>query len=260
MKVLDGLNLANQQINAMADGSAPTDAVTLQQMQAFVRGLDWKASCRVTTTANITVASPGATIDGITMAANDRVLLKNQTAGAENGIYQWNGAAVAMTRTPDAVQATLTSGAATFITEGTTNHDTSWVLTTPDPITVGTTTLTWAQFGGGLTYTAGNGISIAGAVISVVAVAGGGISVVAGGIQLDYTKTTAKFSTSIGDGTTTTFSVVHGLGTTDIQVTIKDLGTNQIVAMTATTTDTTHVGLTFPVAPTTNQYRVTVMG
>jgi len=260
MKVLDGLDLANQQIKNLADGSAATDAVTLQQLQAYVRGLDWKASARAASTANVTVASPGTSLDGVTLAANDRVLLKNQTTGSENGIYVWTAGASPLTRATDATTGTLSAGAAVLVTEGTVNKDTAWVLTTDDPITVGSTTLTWAQFGGGSSpYTAGNGIDITANVISVKAVAGGGISVVAGGIQLDYTKTTAKYAVSIGDGASTSITVTHGLNTLDIiSCTIKDLSNGEIVEMKKTVATVNTITLVFPVAPTTNQYRVTV--
>jgi hypothetical protein len=57
VKVLDGLDLANQQLKNLADGSLATDAVTLQQLQAYVRGLDWKESVRAASTANVNVAA-----------------------------------------------------------------------------------------------------------------------------------------------------------------------------------------------------------
>jgi len=258
MKVLDGLNLANQQITNLANGVAATDAVTLQQMQSYVNGLDWKASVRAASTANVTVASPGTTLDGVTLAVNDRVLLKNQTTGSENGIYVWTASGSALTRPADAAAGTLTSGTAVYVTEGTTLGDTAWTLTTNDPITVGTTSTTWAQFGGGPTYTAGNGISLAANTITAVAAASGGISVVAGGIQLDTTKAVTKYATSIGDGSTTTFTVTHNLNSQDVDVTIKDNGSQELVFMKVVAATVNTLTLVFPVAPTSNQYRVVV--
>ena len=67
-------------------------------------------------------------------------------------------------------------------------------------ITIGTTAQTWGQLSGGTSYTAGNGINVAGSVISAVAAASGGISVVAGGIQLDTSIAVRKFSANIGNG------------------------------------------------------------
>lgn len=268
MKVLDGLDLANQQIRSLADGSSPTDAVTLQQLQAYVRGLDWKESVRAASTANVTIASPGASIDGVTLANGDRVLLRAQTNGAENGIYAFNGAASALTRTSDAssqdgVQ-TLTAGMAVLCTEGTVNRNTAWVLQTQDPITVGSTALTYAQFGGGNTYGAGNGLTLAGGTtFSVVAAAGGGITVSGSGVSLDFNKAVGKYAVTIGDGTTTTFTINHALGTADVHVQVRDLGTGVAAYMGYTvpggaSPSTSQLSLAFPTAPTANQYRVVV--
>lgn len=264
MKIIDGLDLANQQIKNLADGSAPTDAVSLQQMQAFVRGLDWKASARVASTANVTISSGPTTLDGVTLASGNRALLKNQTTASENGVYDYNGAGVAMTRSLDAssqdgVQ-TLTSGTAVLVTEGTVLADTAWVLTTPDPLILGTTSLVFNQFGGGGTYTQGNGISIAGSVITAVALTGGGISVVSGGIRVDFTYVTAKYSANVGNGALSTFTINHALGTSDVVVALRELSSGVISYMSPTVVDSNNVSLVFPSAPTSNQYRVTVHG
>ena len=82
--------------------SAAGDAVPKSYVDSAVEGLAWKDSARVSTQGDINLASPGATIDGITMASQDRVLVRSQTAPAENGIYVWNGAATTMTRSLDA--------------------------------------------------------------------------------------------------------------------------------------------------------------
>src|SRR5688572_25411472 len=78
------------------------DAVNVSQLNSAVEGLAWKDSARVGTVSNINLAAPGASVDSITMAAGDRVLVKTQTTPSENGLYNWNGAAVAMTRALDA--------------------------------------------------------------------------------------------------------------------------------------------------------------
>ena len=84
---------------------APTlsgHAANKAYVDSAVEGLAWKDSCRVATQSNVSIASPGATIDAITMVANDRVLVRSQSTQTENGIYIWNGAAVPMTRAADA--------------------------------------------------------------------------------------------------------------------------------------------------------------
>jgi hypothetical protein len=122
-----------------------TDAVNKAYVDSLAYGLDWKASVRAATTANITLANE-QTIDGVSVIAGDRVLVKDQTAGEDNGIYvvvdggSW-------TRSTDAdADAEVTSGCAMFVTEGTANGDKGFVLTTNDPITLNTTSLTFTQF------------------------------------------------------------------------------------------------------------------
>src|SRR6476469_6615297 len=95
--VLNGLDLNNQQLKNLADGSANTDAVTKQQLDAAIRGLDWKPEVMAASTANVSLAAPGTSLDGYTLVANDRVLLKDQTAPAENGIYVWTASGSALT-------------------------------------------------------------------------------------------------------------------------------------------------------------------
>lgn len=119
--------------------------VNRQYVLDVIAGIrDPKDAVRVASTANVTVSSPGSSIDGITLAVGDRVLLKNQTTGSENGIYVFQGALVAMTRATDFdSSAEVTQGASMDVIEGTVNGRTRWLLTTADPITVGTTALTF---------------------------------------------------------------------------------------------------------------------
>ena len=105
---------------------------------------DFKSSCRAATTANITIATAlnnGDTLDSVvTLATNDRVLVKDQSTGSQNGIYI---VGVTPTRATDFDEhSEVTSGAFIHIEEGTANANTNWALTTDDPITVGTTDLT----------------------------------------------------------------------------------------------------------------------
>lgn len=173
--VIDG---GGQRASNFGTPTQTGDLVTKAYADALQTGLDWKQSVRAGTTANVTVANPGtAVFDGVTLSNGDRLLLKNQTSTPENGIYVFNGSGVALTRAADATAGLLTSGAAVFITEGTANGATGWLVTTPDPITVGTTGLTWVQFTALGQITAGNGLTKTGATIDVVA--GDGIAVAA---------------------------------------------------------------------------------
>ena len=116
----------------------------------------------------MTVSGPGAAIDGVTLSSGDRVLLKNQSTGSENGIYVFNGAASALTRATDAdANAEVTSGLFTFVEEGTVNADSGFVLTTDGSITVGSTALTFAQFSGAGQITAGDALTKSGNQLDV---------------------------------------------------------------------------------------------
>lgn len=126
-------------------------------------GVSWKSAARVATTGNITLSGL-QTIDGVTVVASDRVLVRAQTTASENGI--WLAASGAWTRALDADTAAELESAAVFVKQGTSGADIAWVQTA-DSITLGTTPLTWVQFstaGGGV---AGNGISISGTTIAV---------------------------------------------------------------------------------------------
>lgn len=159
--VLNGLNLSNQRITNVADPSSSTDAATKQYVDQVARGLNWKQSVRAATTTNGALATAyenGDTLDGVTLATGDRILLKDQTTGSENGIYVV-AASGAPTRAADMPAASDGKGVAVTVTSGTVNADRVYIQTA-DTATVGTDALTWSQLGGGgTTYTAGDGLS-----------------------------------------------------------------------------------------------------
>ena len=134
-------------LTSLGTPTASTDAATKAYADSISAGLDVKGSVRVASIGNINVASPGTVIDGVTLAIGDRILLKNQTTGSENGIYVFDTGATPLVRSTDAdTSAEVTGGMFTFSTEGTSNADKGWVLTTNDPITLNTTALTFTQF------------------------------------------------------------------------------------------------------------------
>ena len=145
--------------------SAAGDAATKGYVDSVCQGLDTKFSVRAATTANITLSGT-QTIDGVAVIAGDRVLVKNQSTGSQNGIYVVAGGA--WSRAADAdTSAEVTSGLFTFVSEGTVNASSGWVLTTPDPITLGTTSLTFTQFSGAGQIVDGAGLSKSGNTLSV---------------------------------------------------------------------------------------------
>ena len=263
MKIMNGLDLQSQKITSLADPSSASDAATKQYVDNIAAGMQWKAPVRAATTANGALATAytnGQVIDGVTLATGNRVLIKNQTTALENGIYTVN-ASGAPTRATDADSGSeLAPGTAVVIAEGTVNADKAYMIISDAAITIGTTSQTWGQFSAGAIYTAGNGINIASNVVTAVAASSGGLSVVSGGIQLDNSIATRKFSANIGNGSSTSIAVTHNLGTQDITVAVRDTATQAGVLVDWVATDTNTVTLTFAVAPASNAYRATVQG
>lgn len=218
--------------------TGPTHGVNKAYVDSAVEGLDWKNSVRGASTANLTLSGL-QTIDGITYSASEPILVKNQTTQSENGIY--TVAAGAWTRRSDAITGKLTAGASVYVAEGTVNGDTQWRLNTDDPITVGTTALAWTQIGAGTSYTPGIGISIIGNVLAI-----------------DTAVVVRKSVAQIGNGVLTSIPVTHGLGTKAFTWSIRDTATDEFVIADVVATTVNVATFSFSVAPTTNQYEVTI--
>ena len=125
----------------------------------------WKEPVRVASTAAVVTSGLGTPVDGVTLAAGDRVLLKNQTSAWGNGIYV--AAAGAWTRATDNDSSAEQVGAAVIVREGTTQANTLWQQTVDPPIIVGTTNLSWVQFGVTTAYLGGAGLTLTGSTFDV---------------------------------------------------------------------------------------------
>lgn len=241
MKFLSPIDLQNNAINNVPDAVLPQQPATKAQLDAAVQGFRWKQPVRAASTTNITLSGT-QTVDGVALIAGDRHAAMGQSTGANNGIYVVGTGA--WVRATDADISSEIGGMAFFVQEGTANGNKQFVCTTDDPITLGTTALVFAQVAGGSAYSQGAGISISGSTISI-----------------DTTITARKAGANIGDGTSTSFNIVHSLGTTDALVIIRETaGGKAAVGADVVFTDSNTVTVTFAVAPTTNQYRVSVIG
>jgi hypothetical protein len=141
----------SQKLVNVLDPTSAQDGATKNYVDSIAAGLSWKAAVRAGTTTAGTLASSFANasvIDGVTLVTGDRILIKNQAAGAENGIYVVQASGTPL-RSSDANSSTnLVDNTAVFIEEGTTQADSAWTLTNNGTITPGTTALVFAQFAG----------------------------------------------------------------------------------------------------------------
>lgn len=239
---LAAVSINGQKITNLGAPTVATDAATMGYVDSVVNGTDWKQSVRVASTADVAAISGLLTLDGITVVAGERVLLKNQTTASANGVYV--AASGAWTRSTDAdVNAEVTAGLSVMVTEGTTQADTQWRLTTNDSIVLGTTALVFAQIGAGTAYAAGSGIGIAGNIISI-----------------DTAVVVRKFAGTIGDGVATSIAVNHALGTLDVNVQVYEVATGATIECDVTRGTTNQVTLGFVLAPAAGALRVVVQG
>lgn len=261
-KVTNGLDLQSQLITNLGTPSAGTDAANKSYVDNVARGLDWKQSVRAASVGNVTVSSAPSSLDGVSLSANDRVLLKDQTDASENGIYTFASAAAPLVRAVDADSTgEVTSGMAMTVTEGTVNDDRVYMLTTTDPIVLGVDDLDFSVLGGGGTaYTAGNGLTESPTGTFNVG-AGTGIVVNANDVAIDPNVVMKRYAVNIGDGSTTAITITHSLGTKDVQVEVYTNATPwDSVICDVTRPSTSTVTLTFATAPATNAYRAVVVG
>jgi phage-related tail fiber protein len=220
------------------DPTVALGAATKQYVDNAITGLDFKQSVKAATTTNISLTAP-QTIDGVVLVAGDRVLVKDQTITAQNGIY--TVAAGAWTRATDADNtgntSEVTSGMYTFVELGSTNSSSGWLLNTANPITLETTGLTFAQFTGLGQITAGAGLLKTGSSIDIITASTNRIVVAADSIDLATSGVTA--------GTYNTLTVdAYGRATTGSNTAY--LTANQTITLTgdATGTGTTSLALT----------------
>jgi hypothetical protein len=261
------LTMNSQKITNLAAPTDANDAARKADVDAARAGLDVKQSVRAATTANIDLSSAlenGDAIDGVTLATGDRVLVKNQDTASQNGIYVVQVSGAAVRATDFDADAEVTPGAFTFVEEGTTNADTGWVLTTNGTITVGSTSLAFAQFSGAGNITAGDGLTKDGNTINAVGTAGR-ISVAADSIDISTAYAGQTSITTVGTVTTGVWSATAigptkgGTGLTTVPKG-SVLGANTLDTVTAVQGGTTDGILTYSASGTSVAFLETLDG
>ena len=171
-------------IAVTADPANALDVATKQYVDAAVSNLHIHDSVAAATTAalsgvvtydngtsgvgaTLTLGTALTTLDGWSLSNGDRILVKNQATSAHNGVYTWATGGTVLTRATNADQIVeLNGGDFFFVVHGTVNGDTGWVITAP-VTTIGSSNVTFAQFSGAGTYTAGTGLTLVGTQFSV---------------------------------------------------------------------------------------------
>lgn len=271
----------NQQAVGLAPGSGTGHAVTWEQFQDAINGLDYKTAARIGFTTNVapSALTNGSVHQSVTLATGDRVALL-QSGQAASGIYRVTGAGAAV-RTDDADTAADLRAATFFIEEGTLQGS-LWTLSTDPPITLGTTALTFTQIGAAGTYTVGTngGLQLVGNAFSIL-LRDGSLTLDASGLGLTIPVTVArggtgatdaatartnlgangKASGNIGNGSLSTIPFTHNLNTTDItSVTVRDIATGEAEGVGWEPNGVNAIDLYFSYVPANASKRVTVAG
>lgn len=262
-KFLAGLRLNNKRLQDLADPTGPTDAATKQYVDSLFVGInDLKEPARGTSTANLAITAliNGLVHDGVTYVTGDRILLKNQTAGAENGLYTIGASGTGVRATDADTSAEVTRGMAVTVLEGTTKgtgttqaNPITYILTNTGAITIGTTSLTFSPVGAGAgtAYTAdGNGLELSSTVFSLE-LDGASLTKGSSGLKVT-TPVTPNFAANCVV-TTNPQTFAHGLGTADINVDVYESGSQVFPDVTV---DATNITVDWGGAPSAAQYRV----
>lgn len=223
------VSMNSQRIINLADPSGAQDAATKNYVDATVLGLDFKGSVRAATTGNIaSFSSAPNTIDGVSLAANDRILVKDQSTASLNGIYRvvtvGTGADGSWARATDFdSSAEASPGSVVIVEEGSTHADTMWIMSTNGPITLNTTSLTFTKIGPA-----------------------------AGGALAKFTTATHASATAV--------TITHNLGTKNVVVSVRQVSDDVEVYPEIDMDTVNTIIARFAVAPTANTLNFTVIG
>ena len=245
------VDVGGKRVGNAANPTQSTDLATKAYVDSLSNGLDVKASVRAATTANITLSNT-QTVDGVALSVGDRVLVKNQSTGSQNGIYVVaSGSWTRATDFDNSPDVEVSPGTFFFVEEGTTQADNGYVVSNDTAITIGTTAITFSQFSGAGQITAGAGLTKSGNTLDVVGTADR-ITVASDSVDIASTYVGQSTITTLGTIATGTWNATvitgqyGGTGVNNSGKTITlggNLTTSGAHATTLTTTGTTTVTL-----------------
>jgi hypothetical protein len=273
----------SQRITAVATPTASTDATNKAYVDGLVQGVDAKLTAAAATNAALPscvyangTAGVGATltasvngvltVDGYAPTLNELILVKDEVAAANNGLYQLTTLGTAsvkwvLTRVIGMDQSNEFGGALIAVQDkGNVNDNTLWLCLAADTVTPGTTALSFTRLNSPTTYTAGNGIDISAQVVAAKLQSGGGLVADASGLAVDTSVVARKYATNVGDGASATIVVTHNLNTEDVVLSLREIATKEEVLVDWEHTSVNTITLKFASAPTAAQFRVVVLG
>jgi hypothetical protein len=289
------LNASNFKVTGLAAPTQASDAATKAYVDSVAEGLHVHASVAVATTEDIALSPAPETIDGVTLVENMRVLVKDQDDLTENGIYILNGDGDLVRASDYNTAAEIQAGDFVFVSGGTTYNSTGWVQENNVNV-LGTDPIAWTQFSGSGTFTAGAGLTLTGTEFSVDVTptsgnaslintggavevkvntnagletttsgvginTGTGLTFSAGALTFASSYGVRKLAYGLGNGSTSEFVLNHNLGSRDTTVHVyENASPFAQVEVDVEHTDSNNTTIRFATNPTTDQYRVVIVG
>lgn len=234
------------------------DIANKAYVDSLIEGLAWKDNVRVASTANTNILVAPSSIDGITLALNDRVLIKDQTTASENGIYIFAGSGSALVRADDASTFNELESAVVSVDEGT-NANITFRQTQVNGV-IDTNDVLWTSFG---TAAPAASTTVAGLIeIATQSEVDAGISAttaVTPATLAAWVNAPKRFAADFGTAVDTQYTLTHNLGTEDVVVEVYDNATNETVITLVDRVDANNILVCVTAAPGVNALRAVVL-
>jgi hypothetical protein len=256
----NGVRLMN-----VATPTNAADAVNKNYVDNARAGLSVKDPVRLVATTNVNLTAPGASLDGLTLVTGDRFLATAQTTATQNGIYIFNGAASAATRSLDADGAgEVFDGSMVAVAEGS-FAGYQYIQTASASGAPGTWTQTWIVFQtGGQTYVAGNGLTLTGTTFAIsapVSLANGGTgATTAAGARTNLGLPTKFSVNNVAYTAGVAYDITHGLGTQDFTMSVRTLSDNRVITIDWAAKDANTITMYPDLSFTAASLRIVVIG